>query len=992
MYRNTQVAGAVRNALVLSAVSAAGIATPALAQQAASATELESVVVTGSRIKQSNLEFTSPVTQVTDADIATQGATRIEDLVNQLPQAFAAQNATVSNGASGAATLNLRGLGDARTLVLIDGRRMPYGSTASSAADLNMIPAALIERVDVLTGGASAVYGSDAVAGVVNFITKKNFEGVQVDVQYDFYNHNNQFSGPGVVGLRDVIKGRAATNPGQFQLPPSSVSVGYGRNASVLIGMNSGDGKGNVVLFAGVQSADAILQKSYDYSACSLSVNSPTKSFACGGSSTSYPGRFTDFATFNKTLDQAGPGNTFRNFRSALDQYNFGPLNYYLRPETRYNLAAQGHYELNEHADVYAQLMYGNYRSVAQIAPGGIFFQAENVNCGNPLLSANEATTIGCTPAAITADTNVNLYIARRNVEGGGRQDAFSNSMFRTVVGVKGKIVDGWDYDVALQRSATTVNRQTLNYFDNTRIQNALLVDNVGGVPTCQSVINGTDPKCVPYNLWTIGGVKPDQLKYLQVPGIRQAIIDQEVYNANFSGDLGVYGVKLPTASESLKVALGVEYRRDHLENSTDVELSSGNLSGTGGPAIGLSGTVQVKEFYGEARLPLVQGKPGAEQLNVDAAYRNSDYGNIKSNTYKLGADWAPVQDVKLRGSFQRAIRAPNIIELFTAQGFGLFNGADPCSTNPPLTAPTASLAQCVATGVPAANYGNANVLTSPAGQYNGFFGGNPNLEPEKSDTRSFGVVFTPSFLHGLNASVDYFNIKVSNTISVFQATNTLAACYGLNNAAACGRIHRNAVGNLWTGVGAVTDLNINTGALKTSGIDVNVNYNGVHVGNMGTLNFSLLGTRLGELVTDNVPGVIPAYDCTSKYGNSCGTPNPKWRHHARIGWVTPWKLDFDLTWRYYGPVSLFLGSPTAPQPGVPNEIDYNLSSRSYFDIAGTYMLSPKTSIVVGINNILDKDPPITSAPSAGTGNGNTFPQTYDAFGRYIFARVKVGF
>ena len=198
------VALAVRRALMLGAITTAVVAPFAHAQDSAGATELETIVVTGSRIKQANLESSSPVTQVTAADIEAQGVTRIEDLINQLPQAFAAQNATVANGASGTATVDLRGLGSSRTLVLVDGRRMPYGGVGQSAADLNQIPSQLIERVEVLTGGASAIYGSDAVAGVVNFITKKNFEGVEVSGQYSFYQHKNDFGGPGAVRALDV--------------------------------------------------------------------------------------------------------------------------------------------------------------------------------------------------------------------------------------------------------------------------------------------------------------------------------------------------------------------------------------------------------------------------------------------------------------------------------------------------------------------------------------------------------------------------------------------------------------------------------------------------------------------------------------------------------------------------------------------------------------------------------------------------------------------
>ena len=248
MERQYQVASAVRRALLMGALTAAG-ATPALAQES-----LGEIVVTGSRIRSANLESTTPVTQVTAADVVTQGVTRIEDLVNQLPQAFAAQNVTLSNAATGTATLNLRGLGSPRTLVLIDGRRMPYGgvTSASAAPDINQIPTQMVERVDILTGGASAVYGSDAVAGVVNFIMKKDFEGVQVTSQYNFYWHENDYSGPGGVKLRDTIAGLEAVNPGQYALPDDTVTDGEGKELSLMVGVNSGDGRGNITAYATV--------------------------------------------------------------------------------------------------------------------------------------------------------------------------------------------------------------------------------------------------------------------------------------------------------------------------------------------------------------------------------------------------------------------------------------------------------------------------------------------------------------------------------------------------------------------------------------------------------------------------------------------------------------------------------------------------------------------------------------------------------------------
>ena len=964
------VALAVRRALMFGAISTAVVAPFAHAQDTAGATELDTVVVTGSRIKQANLESSSPVTQVTAADIESQGVTRIEDLINQLPQAFAAQNATVANGASGTATVNLRGLGASRTLVLVDGRRMPYGGVGQSAADLNQIPSQLIERVEVLTGGASAIYGSDAISGVVNFITKKDFEGVEVSGQYSFYQHKNDFGGPGAVKLRDVIAGRAATNPAQFALPPNNVTDGFGREASLLVGMSTEDGRGNFTAYAGWMENDEILQRDRDFSACSLNAG-PTVSFSCGGSGTASPARLTDFATYNFVAD----GANWRNFSNATDQYNFGPTNHFLRPATRYNVGASGHYELNERVDVYTQLMFTDYRSIAQIAPGGIFFDSSSINCDNPFLPPGRLADIGCTPALVASGGSTTMYIGRRNTEGGGRQQSFSNTSFRAIVGARGAISANWDYDVSFQRSTVKANEETLNYFVIDRIGKALdAVRLPNGTIGCRDAAARADG-CVPYNPFQAGGVTQAALDYLQAPGISVGTIDQDVALATVSGDTGF---KFATADETVQVAVGAEYRRDKLKRETDALLATASLSGTGGATIGITGSTKVTDLFAEARVPLVQGAAFADNLVADFAYRYSDYGDIDTNTYKVGLDWSPVSSFKVRGSYQRAVRAANIIELFTAQGFNLFDiDGDPCGFD----ARSATTAQCIATGVPAANVGSP-ALDSPAGQYQFLQGGNPGLQPEESDTYTVGVIFQPEFVPGLVMSVDWFNIRVEDTISTFGAENTLTACYANNDAAACSRIRRNPLGQLWLGAGNVIDTNINIGAVETSGIDINATYSGLEIGSFGELGFNLTGTYLQDLITEPGPGITP-YDCVGFFAGSCGTPNPQWRHQFRTSWETPWNLNLALTWRYFDKVEQF----RAPA----GRIDSVLGSQSYFDLVGTYDFNDKASVVLGVNNILDTDPDINGSVGT-TGNGNTFPQTYDALGRYLFARVRVKF
>ncbi len=974
---------------IITGAALAAFAAPAFAQTAPAAEpqadEVAEVVVTGSRIPQANLVTTSPVTQVTGEDIDVQGVTRVEDLITQLPQAFASQNSTVSNGASGTATVSLRNLGSSRTLVLIDGRRMGYGSPLDDAADLNQIPGQLVDRVEVLTGGASAVYGSDAVAGVVNFIMKKDFEGIKIDAQYGFYAHHNDYDGVG--NLRAEIERRGTTNPSQFKLPDDDVSDGESREVTITMGVSAPDGKGNLMAYAGYRNNNAILQANRDYSACTIATPAAARptTYACGGSGTSFPGQFTDFVNYAYTI---GAGRTFVPYVGDVNAYNYGPINYYQRPDERYTLGAFGHYEINEHAEAFTQLMFTDYSSVAQIAPSGSFFNAASINCDNPLLSAQQRGLIGCTPALQASGGSVPFYIGRRNVEGGGRQDSLGYESYRAVIGLRGLITEGWNYDVAAQFSRVRLSRTYLNDFSASRLVKATDVISVGGVPTCRSVVDGTDPNCVPYDVFTPGGVTQAALDYLQIPLIQTGETTQQVVTAAVTGDLGVYGIQSPYAASGIKVAFGAEYRRDYLGSTTDAAFASGDGAGQGGPTIGVTGSVDVSDVFGELQIPLADDQSWAYSASIDGAFRHSEYKNLSTDTYKFGADYAPIADIRLRASFSHAVRAPNVIELFSAQGLGLFDmAADPCGP-----ARTATLAQCTATGA-GAFYGNVG-LNSPAGQYNQLSGGNPNVAPEESDTTTFGVVFTPSALPGFNLSLDYFDIQVDGLISTVGAANTLDLCYVDNDPAACSRIHRNtANGSLWVGSGYVENLNINIGGLKTSGVDINANYgfdlDTVGLSQYGSIGLSFVGTWLDTLETDSGTNTASSIsDCVGYYGSAqCGVPNPEWRHRFRATWQSPWSVDVSATWRYYSEVD-FGSSLTGP---VGGRLDSKLDAMSYLDLSANWQITDTVSGRVGVNNVLDSDPPLSVAAGTG-GNGNTYPQLYDAMGRYVLFGISAAF
>jgi iron complex outermembrane receptor protein len=933
---------------------------------------MQRVEVTGSRIPSANLESTSPVSVVTAKEIRMDGVRSVENLLNNLPQVFADQGGTISNGSTGTATVNLRNFGADRTLVLVNGRRLPAGSPRNTAADLNQIPAPLIKRVEVLTGGAGAIYGSDAVAGVVNFIMNDTFQGVQIEANHSFYNHQ-QNGGPAA----------DAANRRNYPVPDDAGADGKISDASLLLGGNFADGKGNAVVFFGYKKEDALLQSQRDYSSCSLDGFSSGNTFNCGGSGTSFPGRFfTDSG--QKTVADAN-GNV-RPYVAATDQYNFGPLNYYQRPSERYTFSSFARYDISDKMRLYAEGSFHDDHTVAQIAPSGLFgldaSGANAIHWENPFLSPAWKTALGLTGPGSTADA----LIFRRNVEGGGRQDDQRHTSYRGVVGVKGEI-GNWNYDVFAQMGKVLYSETYLNDFSISRSSRAIdVITDAQGNPVCRSVVNGVDPNCVPYNIWALGKVTPEALAYLQVPGFQKGSTSQSVQGINLATDLGDYGIKLPTSTHGVGLAFGFEHRTEKLDLATDTAYQTGDLAGQGGPTQGVSGQFSVRDFYAEARIPVLEKQPFAELLSVNASARRSDYSTgQKTNSYGLGIEWSPIEMAKLRFSYQRAVRAANVVELFTPQGLGLFGmSSDPCAG----PTPEASAAACALTGVTAAQYGN--IEDSPAQQYNALFGGNANLKPETSDSFTLGLVLTP--MRNLSVTIDAFDMKVEDVIGGLPANTTLAQCLETGDPTFCSLITRDRLGTLWAlPTAQVIATNQNLGVMQTKGIDLAANY-GAKFGAYGGVDFSFTGTWLKEFKQEDFPG-SGQYDCVGLHGTSCGTPMPEWRHKLRATWSTPWRgVELAVTWRHIDKVKL---DATSDNPLLATEFepaDETLASRNYLDLAANWQINKMFALRAGVNNLLDKDPPITGVVAAVFGNGNTYPQVYDAFGRRVFLNLTATF
>lgn len=995
--------------LLMSTVIAGAAFTPAYAQDNGVEDE---IVVTGSRLKVNpNLTAANPVLSVNSAEISERGIVNIEDLTNALPQVTAGQTSEQSNGATGTAQLNLRGLGAQRTLSLIDGRRLPYGDSASIAVNIDLIPTNLVERVEVLTGGSSAVYGSDAVAGVVNFILKDDFEGVEFDVQYGFAQ-----SGNGRDLFDEVLA--AAEQP-----IPGSSTDGEEITGSVTFGANLDNGRGNVTGFASYQNRNAILQADRSASACALGASTGANSangFGCIGSS--------NFRRFNNVADFAGTDvfqqetGEFTPFQGGpAETFNFGASNFFQRPTERFQFYTKATYEVFENHELFADFGYTETTSDAQIAPSASFgfFQRE-INCDNPLIQdplfadgqSFAQAVLQCSPEQITTGLNPDgtdaiisgITATHRNVEGGSRNSRLENSAFRFVGGARGTFAEHIDYELFGQFSSTKDEDTSTNDFIIANLEQALLVTtDEDGNAVCVDQSNG----CVPYNIFQRGPngeslVTQEALDFIQGVGITTGETDQLVLGGNVQTDLSKYGVVSPFAPEAgVGLLLGVEYREDDLDASPDQisQQADGGFTGVGGPTLPVSGTLDVFEIFGEIELPLITDVPFIKELVFNGQYRYSDYnvsGNgvtndFSTDTYGLQLTWLPTDEITFRGQFQRAVRAPNIVELFTGQSTGLPDLAqigatgifDPCSTS----APVATAAACANTGVTAAQFGSVPDIIS--GQTQGLFGGNPNLTPESSDTFTVGAVFSPEGLDGFTASVDYFDIEVDDAIVAGLGAQTiLDECLSTGLATFCDLINRDAAGSLnpsGPGIG-FTLTNVNAASLATSGFDFQADYN-FDFGDFGLDNIGALGLTYASTIltsSDFTPFTgADVIGCEGEFAGQCGQPTARYRHRAIARWNTPVDgLGVNLTWRHFGGVD---NDSDAPAP-----IEQSLNAVNYIDLSTQWEFFDGITARAGVNNIFEQNFPVSvSAGPASNGNGNTFPGVYDT-GRFFFFGLNV--
>ncbi|GER01068.1 TonB-dependent receptor [Iodidimonas gelatinilytica] len=960
-----------------------------MAQSDEGVDEIEQIVVTGSRIARRDLTSSSPVAVVDAEQYRLSGTVNVEQLLNTLPQVIPGTTAFSNNPGNGAATLDLRGLGAERTLILVNNRRYMFFD-ANQITDVNTIPAALVERTEVVTGGASAVYGSDAIGGVVNFILKDDFEGIEIGTQYDI-----------------TTRGDADR-----------------ANIDLTMGGNFADGRGNAVLYMNYFDRDAVMQDARDFSFNALLDDfdeNGNPALVPGGSASVLNGRFSGPLDndvnralrpgLTTALDNAGltglgglgflpgaDGQTATNFRNPEDLFNYAPDNFLQIPQERWMIGTMATYDITDQMEFYAEGSFANNRVITELAPtpitGNFLF-----NVDSPFLSPamqevlrqadlTEGTITGTVrddngnlvnPGTLTlADTagdgQTSLSIGRRLEEVGPRQNSDERNSWRVVTGIRGDLGDFSDtmfknmrYDAYYMFARTLNTQRQAGNVSRSAFQAALL----------DNSLNIFGPN-----------ITEDAADSIRIAATNVEESQLQVASGAISGDI----IELPAGP--VGGAFGFEWRSTSARFSPDTALSSGDVVGfnAGNPT---AGGYDVWELFGEVRVPIVADLPFAKNVEVNGAFRYSDYDleNVGGVwTYAGGVDWSVSDDLMFRGQFQRAVRAPNVQELFGGQAQGFPGAIDPCSDQFTGEQTQALRDTCIASGVPAANVFGA---IQPNTQIQGLFGGNPDLEEETSDTFTIGAVITPQAIPGLSVTIDYYNIEVDDAISVLGGSlnNVLDLCFNEIqdiNSPFCQAVNRNPGGDIGE-PNFVEVLNANIGKFETDGIDLQINYSmdldfGL-LSESSSLDFFVLGTWVNNFDITPVAAIPERIDeCAGTFGNTCGEPLPEFKTNSRVTWRTG-PLNLSLRWRWIDSVKddqLLNEGTVAANLAVPK-----IGSQNYFDLSATFDVLDNVQIFGGVDNLFDNKPPLVADSSE---QANTFPGTYDVLGSRLFFGATVRF
>lgn len=975
------------------------------------AIELTEIVVTGTRIARPNATAAAPIQSVTAAEITAQAAVNIEEVLNRLPQ-IAPDSQQNYQDSDGRQRIKLRNLGFERTLVLVDGKRLG----TQNGQDTNMIPTALIERVDVLTGGASSVYGSDAIAGVVNFVMKKNFEGVQINANHNFFYHKNE---PGLVSS---VAERYSFSPAK-----GTKTDGGRSDFSVVAGESFFENRLHVSAFADYREAALIPYGARETSACQLVEGTKDGPLTCSTSTYTPSGYISPRGGPNSGSVYVNNPNGNRDFvafgngpglaANPYDGYSFQ------RRDERWNAGGFASYDLNETTELYTNVMWFRDRSSnpypARVYSYTVYGSTPyQVNCNNPFLSASQAQAL-CGSNAGKA-TMAPLEVRYRFNELPHVEDVYINKGTRVTGGVRGKFADVWSYDVGGVYARNRQDTTSGNFPEYAKVNRSLNVVNVNGTPTCVSKVDGTDPNCVPFDAFRAGNNDQALFDYLLTGrnGTSTGIGTLKDVQANVQGDLGEYGITSPFAEEGVAVAFGAEFRHDQLENFADATYREEN----GGQDRTLK--QHAWEANAEFQAPLVQKREGVDLLQLNGGYRISKYsGNPDAfSTWKGEALYAPIEDVTFRSSINRAQRAPTVVEMNQAlnSDYGTQGGSqnDFCASTPrqipdpkdptkQITVydpPKASAAVCAATGLASNLYGSSS-LSCPDNRCTIRYGGF-TVDPETAYTKTIGMVVKPRFAPGLVLSVDRFLIDLKDSIGYNDDMYFWNGCLQTGNPFFCQMFVRNANGTLYSAAstnptsGYIRAGTTNYYRSRSYGWDMQAQYkldlDDLNLGDIGTVDWNFSGSLTTHAGGQDSP-ILPKYNCAGYYGGGCGQLIPKWSHSLRATYTSAEGIfTASLNWRYLGSLTNVSNSHDPNlgwKAGDDRTTFYRIPGYNYFDLALSLRAAENLTLRLSSNNLFDKKPPILpNSYNYGLSRSNTLSARYDSLGRQIALGATINF
>ena len=946
-------------------------ASPAVANAEPQLAEAADIVVTGSRIARPELEASTPISVVNNAAIERTGQTNISEVLRRTPifsTGTSSGNTNFSTAGNGVNTLDLRGLGEERTLVLINGKRVVAGLGGSSAVDINMIPTDLVERVETITGGASAIYGSDAMAGVVNFVLKDRFTGIDARAQN------------GISSRGDTRKYRLSATAG----------FDFGSDNAGNLWVN-----GVYDVDKGLLSAD----------------RSFSRNDVFGRSSFAPQGAFNLNGTIFDVTDVSGAGGniygndyTFRNgvlqkgFVQNVDGFNRNGFRRLTVPVKRYLASAGLTYEFSDALKFYATGQYGRTKSAAQLEPypaaggdpnvdgAGSIDVVGGLRIDNPFIPAPIAAEIAARNSDGDPDNDVSYIAFRRRLNDVfNRSNHNTRNFYRAVVGLKGDILSGWSYDLSYVYGKTrdVTSSETVA---TDRFTSALDAVSIGGQIVCRDPAARAQG-CQPLNLFGADTATQAAIDYVRRGGSLSSTLRSNIEQQVLSGSLSGTLFNLPAGD--VKVAVGGEYRREKSSDDWDADTNAGNTLGNF--LSDTRGKFNVKDIFGEIEVPIISEKPFFHYLGARGAVRYDDYSTIGGVlSWQAGAEWAPSRDIRFRGMYAQASRAPNISELFSAQS-ETFPGTltlDPCSG---VTATSSGLydnaCRSIA-GVAAqiARAGSFDYSTVQIQSINGFDGGNPNLREETAKTITAGAVITPTFVRGLSLTIDYYRIKIAGAINSAPREDSVKACLLDPSSPSCALVFRLPTGYLTRD----DAFNINTGGFLTSGIDVAANYQH-DIGALG--NISLTGAWTHLLENKRKPSDDTPY--INELGQLQDTNPDRLGSGFRNRFTTSTSFSTGpatISWtaRYFSPIKDTLDPETAPDPDINN-----VHSKFYNDFQAQFAVgeSRRLEFYAGIDNAFDVKPPLLPNGLTASGQiGTETAQEYDVFGRYLYAGVRAKF